>query len=202
MARRSWRLLLLIMLITQVPAALALGLAMLPRQALGETVRLGAALRYGLRRALRVWGWSLLASVIIVAGISACLVPGVYFAFVLSLVGPVVLFERGSNPIGRSFRMFHNRFGMVLGRVALVALVVIVGTVAVSVVERLGMFVVGVGPTGVIGFSVGTVAVTAVAALLNAPIGAAQLIGLVVTYAEQRGHEAPVGAGQLAAELG
>lgn len=171
------------------------------RQALGQQVRLGAALRYGLRRALGLWAWTLLSTLIITAGMCACLLPGIYFAFALSLAGPVFLFER-SNPIGRSFRMFHARLGLVLGRVALVAAVPIAGAVAVRLVQDLGMLAVGAGPGSGVGLSVGAVAVTAVTALLNLPISVAQLVGLVVTYAEQRGWEAPVRTAQLATELG
>ncbi|MEV1285905.1 hypothetical protein [Micromonospora sp. NPDC049679] len=258
MVRRSWWMVLLIMLVTQAVPAVVLGLATLPlrqnvtpvygagepdaaqfeplfrdfvafvgvvivaavlisliqsmgwaagtwavtRQALGEPVRLGAALRYGLRRAPALWGWSLLAGVIVAAGFCACVLPGIYFIFVLSLVGPIVLFER-ANPIGRSFRMFHNRFGMVLGRVAVVALVAAAGNVVVvGVLGSLGMVAVDVDQTGSVGLSVGIVAMTLVAALLNLPLYGVYLVGLVVTYAEQRAQEAPVTAGQLAAELG
>jgi hypothetical protein len=175
----------------------AAGTWVLTREALAEPVRVAAALRYGVRRALGLWAWTLLAGVIITAGACACVLPGIYAAFALSLAGPIFLFER-VNPIGRSFRIVHSRFGMVLGRVALVAAVVIGGSAAIGVAENVGLLAVGANA----GLSVGAGVVTVVAALLNLPFYAAQLVGLVITYAEQRGWEAPVNSAQLAGELG
>lgn len=171
------------------------------RQALGEPVRLGEALRYGLRRAPGLWLWTLLTGLLIGVGICLCVLPGIYLAFALSLVGPVFLFERG-NPIGRSFRIFHNRLGMVLGRVALVAAVLIVGSLFVGLLETVGLLPFGVEPMASPASAVGAAAVVLVAALLTLPVYLAQLVGPLMTYAEQRAHEGPVNTAQLAAELG
>ena len=105
----------------------AAGTWVITQQAAGQPASLDAALRYGLRRALGLWGWTLLVSLLIGIGFCFCVLPGIYLAFALSMAGPVYLFER-HNPIGRSFRMFHDRLGLLLGRVALVAVAVIVGT--------------------------------------------------------------------------
>jgi malonyl CoA-acyl carrier protein transacylase len=82
-----------------------------------------------------------------------------------------------------------------------VVLVAIGGAVLSALLETFGMRAVGVDPTVAIGFSAGTVSVSVVAALVAVPTFVAQLIGLVATYAEQRGYEAPVNSAQLAGEL-
>jgi hypothetical protein len=179
----------------------AAGSWVVTRQAAGEAVGVGAALRYGLRRALGLWGWTLVATVLVTVGICFCVLPGIYAAFALALTGPVYLFER-ENPIGRSFQMFHQRFGMVLGRVLLVAVVVVVGALVGGVLEILGQIPFGTDPmqsTGAVAVAAG---VAVLSALLVTPVYLAQLVGLLVTYAEQRAHEGPVNAARLAAELG
>lgn len=179
----------------------AAGTWVIARQAAGEPVGLGAALRYGLRRAPGLWGWTLLLTLIIGLGLCFCVIPGIYFAFVLSMAGPVWLFERRP-PIDRSYRMFHARLGLVLGRVALVAAAVIVGTVAAGMVEVVGTLPFGTTPLEAPGSAAGVVLVTLAAAVLALPAHLAQLVGLVATYAEQRAHEGPVNAARLAGELG
>ncbi|MGC5019913.1 hypothetical protein [Micromonospora sp. DT47] len=179
----------------------AAGTWVVARQAAGEPADLGGALRYGLRRALGLWGWSLLITAIVTVGFCFCLLPGVYLAFALALAGPVYLFER-QNPIGRSFRFFHDRLGLVLGRVALVAAAVIVGSVIGGMLEGFGTLPFGTDPLASPGTAVGAVLVIVLSALVVVPVYLAQLVGLVVTYAEQRAHEAPVNAARLAAELG
>ncbi|MBM0234200.1 hypothetical protein JNW91_21550 [Micromonospora sp. STR1_7] len=179
----------------------AAGSWVITRQAAGEPVGLGPALRYGARRALGLWGWTLLTSLLIGVGLCFCVLPGIYLAFALSMTGPVYLFER-QNPIGRSFRMFHDRLGLLLGRVALVVAAVIVASVIPSVLESIVSAPLGPDPLASPGTAVGIVAVIGVSALLALPAHLAQLIGLLVTYAEQRAHEAPVNSARLAVELG
>ncbi|MBF9129107.1 hypothetical protein I0C86_08945 [Plantactinospora sp. S1510] len=172
------------------------------RHASGEPVSLGPAFRYGLRRALGLWGWYLASSLIIAAGFCACVLPGLYLGLALSLVGPIYLFER-RNPIGRSFQMVHARFGMVLGRVAIILGVVVGGTLVVAVLENVGMLALGIGatPGEAVGFSVGYVVITLIGAVLGLPFQLAQVVGILLTYTEQRGQEAPVNTARLAAEL-
>jgi hypothetical protein len=179
----------------------AAGTWVIARQAAGEPVGFGAALRYGARRALGLWGWSLLGSLLIAVGVCFCVLPGLYAAFALALLGPVWLFER-QNPIGRSWRIFHQRFGTVLGRLALVAAAVVGGGLVGFLLETLGQLPFGAHPMESAGGAVGVTAVAVLAAVLVAPVYLAQLIGLVVTYAEQRAYEGPVDAARLAGELG
>ncbi|MFF5200413.1 hypothetical protein ACFY3B_12505 [Micromonospora parva] len=179
----------------------AAGTWVITKQAAGQPVSLESALRYGLRRALGLWGWTLLIGLLIGVGLCFCVLPGIYLALALSMAGPVYLFER-HNPIGRSFRMFHDRLGLLLGRVALVAAAVIVGTVIPGVLEGVGTSPLGTDPFASAGTAVGAVVVIGITAVLALPAHLAQLIGLLVTYAEQRAHEAPVNTAVLAAELG
>ncbi|WP_284706305.1 hypothetical protein [Micromonospora phytophila] len=178
----------------------AAGAWVIARQAAGEPVSLGTALGYGVRRALGLWGWTLLTSVIIGFGLCLCVLPGIYFAFALSMAGPVYLFER-QHPIGRSYRMFHDRLGLLLGRVALVAVAVVVVTVAAGMVETVASLPLGTTPMDSPVTAVAAFVVALVGAVLAVPAHLAQLVGLVVTYAEQRAHEGPVNSAQLAGEL-
>nr|WTA67384.1 hypothetical protein OHB51_34000 [Micromonospora sp. NBC_00855] len=179
----------------------ASGSWVITRQAAGQPVSLESALRYGFRRALGLWGWTLLVSLLIGVGVCFCVLPGIYLAFALSMAGPVYLFER-HNPIGRSFRMFHDRLGLLLGRVALVALAVIIVSVVSSSLEGVGTSAFGTDPFASPGNAAGVVVVIGITAVLALPAHLAQMIGLLVTYAEQRAHEAPVNSPGLAAELG
>ncbi|MEW2141375.1 hypothetical protein AB0869_00985 [Micromonospora vinacea] len=179
----------------------ASGSWVITRQAAGQPVSLESALRYGLRRALGLWGWTLLVSLLIGVGVCFCVLPGIYLAFALSMAGPVYLFER-HNPIGRSFRMFHDRLGLLLGRVALVALAVILVSVVSSSLEGVGTSAFGTDPFASPGSAAGVVVVIGITAVLALPAHLAQMVGLLVTYAEQRAHEAPVNSAGLAAELG
>ncbi|MEV1330272.1 hypothetical protein AB0J20_11910 [Micromonospora costi] len=179
----------------------AAGTWTLARQAAGQPVDVGAALRYGLRRALGLWGWTLLCGLIIGVGVCFCVIPGIYLAFALSMVGPIYLFER-QNPIGRSFRMFHQRLGLLLGRVALVAVVVIVGSVVVGLLQGAATAPFGLDPLAAPGTAIGVVVVLALTAVVTLPVQLVQLVGFVVTYAEQRAHEGPVNSAGLVAELG
>ncbi|MET8063806.1 hypothetical protein [Micromonospora sp. NPDC005211] len=180
----------------------AAGAWVVARQAAGQPAGLSAALRYGLRRALGLWGWTIVDSLLVTIGTCFCLLPGIYLTFALALFGPVYLFER-VDPIGRAWRMFHNRFGMVLGRVVLVIGAVLVATVVLDAVLRsISVTVFGVEPMGAVGTAIGAVTLAVSGALLAAPAYLAQQVGLVVTYAEQRAQEGPVNAAQLAAELG
>ncbi|MGC4890276.1 hypothetical protein [Micromonospora sp. DT227] len=171
------------------------------RQAAGEPAGLGGALRYGARRALGLWGWTIVVSLLITVGACLCLLPGIYAGFAVALFGPVYLFER-QEPIGRAWRMFHNRFGMVLGRVALVACALVAAAVLDAVVGAVSGAAFGTDPMSGLGTAVGAVTLAVVGAALAAPAYLAQLVGLVVAYAEQRAHEGPVNAARLAAELG
>ncbi|GAA4439981.1 hypothetical protein [Phytohabitans houttuyneae] len=85
--------------------------------ATGREPDLGAALAAAVGRVGPMFGWGLLAGLLIVAGLCACVVPGLYFAAVLLVLSPVIALERG-NGIGRCFKLFHGDFGASLARTA------------------------------------------------------------------------------------
>ncbi|WP_204290335.1 hypothetical protein [Micromonospora gifhornensis] len=179
----------------------AAGTWVIARQAAGAQVSLGGAFGYGVRRAFGLWGWTLLIGLIVTLGFCLCFLPGVYAGFALAMAGPVYLFER-HDPFGRSHRMLRDRLGLLLGRVALTAGVVIAIGFVAGVVEGVVLMPFGTAPLEAVDTAVGAVLVIVGAALVGLPAHLAQLVGLVVTYAEQRAHEGPVNSGRLAAELG
>ncbi|MFG2055493.1 hypothetical protein ACGFI9_15865 [Micromonospora sp. NPDC048930] len=182
-------------------AGWAAGTWVITRQAAGEPAGVGAAFRYGWRRALGLWGWTVVASLLIMVGFCACVLPGIYVIFAIALFGPVYLFER-QDPIGRSFGMLHRRLGMVLGRVALVVAVLVAAAVVNGVLEAVSQLTFGVHPMAAPGTAVGAVLVAVLSAVLVTPSYLAQLVGLLVTYAEQRAQDGPVNTARLVAELG
>jgi len=169
------------------------------REAAGEPAPLGAALRYGVGRMVGVWGWSLVYGLIVAGGLCLCLIPGLYFGAALALFGPVYLFER-EHPIGRSWRMFHDNVGQVLGRVATILAVGIAFQVVVSIVQNLVSL-----PIAATGSSAAQLPVAVFGAVLGAvglvPPAMYQTAGLVIAYAEQRARQGPLGTPGLLAEL-
>jgi hypothetical protein len=85
--------------------------------AIGAPVRVGQGLSTAGRRLLPLLGWYLLALPMVLAGVCACVLPGLYFAAVLGVLPAVVVFERGVG-VGRCFKLFHGRFGASLARMA------------------------------------------------------------------------------------
>jgi hypothetical protein len=171
----------------------------LTREAAGQAAPIGQAFAYGIRRAPGLWGWSLLSWLIVGAGLCACVLPGAYLLVGLALVGPAYLFERGSNPIARSFSLLHANFRPVLGRVAIVIAVLIGGQVVASTVENLGLAILGATDATVLTM-VGVV-VAVIGAAITLPFAIVQLVGLVATYAEQAGRVYPTSTPQLLAAL-
>lgn len=168
------------------------------REAAGLPAPLGEALAYGFRRCAGLVGWQIVTALLIFLGVIACILPAFYVAAATALVGPIYLFERGA-PISRSFRIFHNNLGRVLGRVALVVAVYYGGTMVVSIVENIANALLGstdpaVAMPAAIGVAIG-------GALVGLPLTMFLFVGILLTYAEQRAYEAPTSAAQLAAEL-
>jgi hypothetical protein len=191
------------------------------REAAGIQVRLGEALRYGVRRCLGLLGWILLAgllyllALVAVVGCAVGLTGGgissgvVMLAFVVSIpisvyawmliamIGPAYLFERG-NALGKGFRLVHGGFGLVLGRLFLLFLVLVLGSCVTntlsSTADKLAtgdiaaQLVVGV---------VFAVIVTAV----ELPLTVVQFTGVLLTYTERRGDTEVISTGLLVAEL-
>lgn len=144
------------------------------RNANGEAVDLGSALSFSATRVLPLIGWSILGWALIVLGVFAFVVPGIYVAVVvLSCLTGVVVIERAG--IGRAFALVNQRFWRTFGRMALVAVVALV------VVGAVGLLADSVGP--------GSVAATVVQVVLEVLAGMVGTGVAVVTYAELRFHD-------------
>lgn len=174
-------------------------LRLMTDQAAGRPTSIGAALRYGARRGPLLWGWYLLVSLVVMVGLCACVVPGVYLAVALSLIAPIVTFERGQPAFTRSLRLVHTNFWPTVGRLLLLGLAVAVATYLVSCVFGA---VTGVG-SGLAepSHQPGTVALALdvlFSSLLALPISLVEVAGVLVTYAELRGRQEPLTSTDLA----
>jgi hypothetical protein len=188
----------------------AAGIQAVTARAAGQQVTIGNALRAGLRRAAPLWGWYLLAGLITTVGVCACVLPVFYLGFAVSLFSFPVIFERGRNPIGRSFSLIHANFGPALGRVALLAgiyagvalAVSLGGTVLVAVISG------GSGPSSlpqpgqtVTGAGIAAQIVSSVIqGAVGLPLSAFLLVGLMITYTQLRRIEEPITTQQLWAD--
>jgi hypothetical protein len=168
------------------------------REAAGLPVTLGESLGYGFRRCAGLLGWNLVTILLIMLGTLACLLPGIYVAAATALVGPVYLFER-QRPIARSFEIFHRNLGRILGRLALVVVIFYGGSIVIGIVQ--GIANAALGSTDPTVALPGAIGVSVFGAILRLPLTIFLIIGILLTYAEQRGHEAPATSASLAAEL-
>ncbi|MFD0594855.1 hypothetical protein ACFQZ4_22725 [Catellatospora coxensis] len=123
------------------------------RQAAGLPVTVGEAMRYGLRRMLGLAAWHVLAYLLVAIGViavAACcvqiasllgLIPmiivAVYLTLVIALLGPAFLFERGG-PLRRSGTLLHAAFWPTTGRLLLLGLTLIAGSVIEQMLGALG----------------------------------------------------------------
>ncbi|MEV4415581.1 hypothetical protein [Catellatospora sp. NPDC049609] len=166
------------------------------RQAAGVPTSLGESLGYGFRRCLGLFGWYVPVVLLTMLGLVACLLPGFYVIAGTALVGPIFLFER-RNPIGRSFDMLHKSGGRVLGRLALIMLITIGASLAVSAVESVIQLIIDnvstqtFGPTvdGIAVITVGAIVATVLGTVIQLPLTMFQFAGILLTYTEQRGYE-------------
>ncbi|MEU7907700.1 hypothetical protein [Actinoplanes sp. NPDC049118] len=173
--------------------------------ATGGEVRVGRAVRAVLPRVPALIGWSLLAGLIAVAAVFACILPAFYVGAVFVLLPVVVLFEPG-NAISRCFRLFNHDFGASVGRIATIVGLSVGGTLlfgaASVVVTMLATGSAFVDPT-----TADTGAIVASSLLDTVFEGVATLIvGVVVTpltvaaYADLRARLEPFTTAYLAAE--
>jgi hypothetical protein len=161
------------------------------REAAGQPAPLGAALGFGFRKGLRLWGWSLLYSLMILAGVCACILPGLYFALAGCLYIPLALYIRGSNPIGLSFSMVNKSLWPSLGRMALLVLMVYGVQLVLSI------------PVQVIQANSATAGLVASLAVqvVTAPLALALTLGSVLLFAELWARQVPTTTANLDAAL-
>lgn len=182
--------LLVTVVVTVLVSALgwAAGIWTVTQNAADQPADLASAFAAAFRRVGPMSGWYLLYALMVGVGLVACVLPGLYLAVAGSLFSFVVVFERGRNPIGRSFWLVHKAFGQVLGRVALLA----VAALGVSCVVGLC--------TGAAGAAIGEAGIwlgDIVTALLVVPIAAVALVGLLLTYTQARAGQEPVSTAAL-----
>jgi hypothetical protein len=169
-------------------------------QAAGQRVRIGDALRYGLRRCLGLGGWMTLTALLaggVFTVVALCcfnifsalsvlpLIPlAGYVAAAVAMVGPAYLFERG-NPITRSLHLLHGALGQMLGRLILIALVLAAG----GVVDQALSLAANAVPADAVALSGAVAATGVVSALIHLPLTVLVFSGILATYAERRGDE-------------
>ena len=92
---------------------------------LGREVTVGGALRTGLSLVSGLVGTGLLATVLIVLGMIALLVPGIYLILAYVLLTPVMVFERtfGTRALGRSKALMKGNFGRAIGILLLTGII-------------------------------------------------------------------------------
>lgn len=169
------------------------------KEAVGQQVRLGEALGYGFKRSLGLFGWQVVVYLLLVAGAIACFLPAFYVYAATALFGPIFLFER-RDPIRRSFSIFNNNFGRVIGRLAIILAASVVANMFVNLLSRVGDLATSYStePTLIIGAAVIS---SLVSLVIELPLTMFTFAGILLTYAEQRGYDGEVNSAQLAAEL-
>lgn len=173
--------------------------AIVQEAATGQRVRLGDALGYGFQRSLALWGWSLLGGLLTLLGLLACFLPGFYVLFGLLMLAPIVLFERRG--LGASFGALH-RNALVIGVRAVIiwgAAQAVGSIVGVILQIPLAGVMTAPDPIYVVVYSLAVIPIELVIFL---PLYAFQVIGILLTYAEQRALAGPLTTAQLAADLG
>lgn len=158
------------------------------KQASGQEVGAGPALNFAAGRALPLLGWGLLAGLLVMVGLFALVLPGLYLLVVFagSLTG-VIMFERAG--IGRTFALVNPAFGQTLGRLLTFLLAALVYSAIVG---------------AIVGALVGTegFAASLLSNILTLPVTFASVGVGVVTYATLRNRENPaITTPALSAEL-
>lgn len=170
---------------------------LMARDALGHPRELGATLRFGLRRGLPLWGWCVVMYLCVLVGACFCVLPGVYLALAMSLIAPVVVFERQQPAITRSFRLMHSNFWPSVGRLLLLGLCYYVYSLVISVVLgtvtgvttaafTAGLQGQGQAPEAGMGAQL---LVGVLDTLLVLPATVVGIAGILALYAELRGRE-------------
>jgi len=167
--------------------------------AAGQPVPLADAYRSSFRLGWPTLGWLALGGLVTGLGYLACYLPGIYLYVALSLIVPIMAFERREGFTG-SFRLMHSNFWPAAGRIGLLSLIVY----AVSSVVNGGTYVVfvivnaavraGQDRPSVIGIVIAAVMLSFLLVVAAAVSFASQLLmqaGYLVTYAELRGRLQP-----------
>jgi hypothetical protein len=158
---------------------------------------LGSALRGVARRVPALLGWGILAGLVILPGLFACVLPGLYLLAVFAILPAVVMIERDTAFV-RCFKVFHADLGTSLSRVLTVAGVGLVAGVIGGIPNAILNAATTDGGTSLTaGAAIGQLIVAAVGAvsgLLTASL-------LTTGYADMRARKEPVSALSLAHEM-
>jgi hypothetical protein len=169
----------------------------------GQPANISAAFQYGFKRASSLWLWAVVAGAAFFVGTFCLFLPGVYWAFAASMFGFAVIFERSSNPLGRSFGMTHKDFGPSLGKVLLSFVPYLIVSLIVGFVFGAIAIAIAFGTRGGFGYNFSYGIVQAIGTLIQTIGFAGLLIGLLPTYAQLRRTEGvPVTSASLNQELG
>jgi hypothetical protein len=163
-------------------------------------VSVGDSMRAVVNRLFPMIGWSLLAGLIVLAGVCACVIPGLYFGAVFATLPAVVLFERGG-VIARCFKLFHSDFGASLARVATTAGIAIAGALVSAVIGGIIAAISGTATGGVGGAVVATIITTVIGVAIAAVVGVIAAPLTLTTYADERARTELLHTGILAHEL-
>jgi hypothetical protein len=169
--------------------------------AIGLAPNLGAALSTAARRVFPLIGWQLLASLLVLVGFCACILPGIYVIAVITVLPAVVAFER-TNAIGRCFKLFHTDFGLSVGRVATILGLNLGAGVIGGLLGTALSAGISVAASGTGGIIAGTLVSTAVSAVIGGAVAVIIQPLVLTAYADMRARVEQVSTGVLARELG
>jgi hypothetical protein len=190
---------LVVALVTMIATLAAVRIVI--EAAAGARPDVGAALGSAVRRLFPLLGWGILSGLLIVVGLCACVVPGLYFAAVLLVLAPVVALERG-NAIGRCFKLFHGDFGASVARTATIFGIV----VGVSLMGGVVGVIAGLAAPPETASTGALIASAAVSSAFAVAIGGVLRILIdpltVAAYADMRARVEPLSTATLVQELG
>lgn len=175
--------------------------ALTQEAATGQPANVQAAFRYGFKRAMALWPWTILVAIMVFLGICACFLPSIYLAFATCVFGFVAAFERGQNPIGRSFKLTHSDFGPALGKYLILFVVYFVYSFIIGLIFGAIQVAVAVGTVGTFGYNFMFGIIAAIETLLTTPGYALLLLGLLPLYTQLRAREGAISTPQLQHEL-
>jgi hypothetical protein len=167
----------------------------------GRAANVSAAFQYGMKRAMRLFPWTVAAGLACVFGVFFFWVPGLLLAFAVSMFGFVAVFEPAPNPLMRSWNLLQKSIGPAAARIGTLLGIYLVYYWIISgivFVISLPFQIFSSGATR--GFGVGFFEM--IGTFVLAPGIALLMVGLLVTYGELRSHEGPTSTDDLARELG
>jgi hypothetical protein len=177
------------------------GWALVQEAKTGQPANVNAAFQYGMKRAMRLFPWTVAAGLACVFGVFFFWVPGLFLAFAFSLFGFAAVFEHVPNPLTRSWNLVQKSIGSSLAKIGTLLGIYLVYYWIISLIVLVISLPFRIFSSGATrGFGVGFFEM--IGTLVLAPGIALLMIGLLVTYGELRSQEAPTSTDSLAAELG